>query len=240
MNLSVRTVASIRLTTFSQFLLNAEGRPIRRYPRKYSGYDMEEDVKVREERGEMDMRVCVCVGSRSVNFARFGRCVLVWHRGRSHGMGNTGRASSSWPYEHGSLTNTSCHSMPPHNIGRVGGPVAAAAVAQADQGLARRIRRGGALGVCLQERVRACLCLRPGRAWEETCAYVLHVDAYTTHGQHVRVHTLDARGTDTINLTLSDTQKHRQAELLRGDARQHGRAGPALVVTDEQRRRRVC
>ena len=48
-NLSARTIASIHLTIFSQFLLNAEGRPIRRYPRKYSGYDMEEDVKVREE-----------------------------------------------------------------------------------------------------------------------------------------------------------------------------------------------
>jgi hypothetical protein len=39
-------IARITLN-FEKFLLNEEGRPIRRYPRKYSGYDMEEDVKVR-------------------------------------------------------------------------------------------------------------------------------------------------------------------------------------------------
>ncbi|GAB5033669.1 glutathione peroxidase [Nannochloropsis oceanica] len=37
-------IARITLN-FEKFLLDANGRPIRRYPRKYTAYDMEEDVK---------------------------------------------------------------------------------------------------------------------------------------------------------------------------------------------------
>ncbi len=55
--------------------------------------------------------------------------------------------------------------------GRARRAAAPGAVAQADQGLARRLRGGGAIGVCLQEGVSAWVVM--GRVW--TCVSVVRI-----------------------------------------------------------------